>query len=565
MVPFVRILVLIWADILAMYAMWMMMLYLTNVWKLNFTHAAAIINVFWGLMAIMVLPIQFLVDAFMGSYWMLLISSFSYSAGFGFLTMSTPPVLAKATGTCSLYEPECIGEGQKILFYTALVLIALGLSGHLISLTTFMTEQVTEEVVENISTRSCITMFVASYMAIFVVIGGVVAISYIRIWSIRFGIPAICTVVATLIFLSGSGSYNCVKPRGSSLTTVFRVLVAATSKMFCKCPEEADGLYETRDDNVDDVNLVPHSRRLRCLDKAAIILPTKPLEEQQKKRWKLCRVTDVEETKLTIRMIPLCMTFIFCGVVSSIGNTYFIEQANHMNHKLGKISIPIVILLWFHDQGKQQFANLYYKLANKLGGSGARHYAPLIGIAVSMVFAILCCITAAKVETRRLNVVRTHGLIDKPEDRIPMSVFWLLPQFVLIGALNGILENSIVAIFIDQVGPSMRAYVIHFGFGVVGLGSIGSVLSVYVAGKVSERGGKQSWFQDTLNHSRLDKYYWTLAWLSAVNLGLYIVTALFYRFRKSELEDPQSELEDEDAPHYQNTNAPFKDNARCCC
>ncbi|KAL7195130.1 hypothetical protein ACSBR1_035363 [Camellia fascicularis] len=58
-------LVLIWADILAMYAMWMMMLYLTNVWKLNFTHAAAIINVFWGLMAIMLLPIQFLVDAFM--------------------------------------------------------------------------------------------------------------------------------------------------------------------------------------------------------------------------------------------------------------------------------------------------------------------------------------------------------------------------------------------------------------------------------------------------------------------------------------------------------------------
>ncbi|GMP85685.1 hypothetical protein CsSME_00038746 [Camellia sinensis var. sinensis] len=73
-------LVLIWADILAMYAMWMMMLYLTNVWRLNFTHAAAIINVFWGLMAIMVLPIQFLVDAFMGNYWMLLISSFSYSA-----------------------------------------------------------------------------------------------------------------------------------------------------------------------------------------------------------------------------------------------------------------------------------------------------------------------------------------------------------------------------------------------------------------------------------------------------------------------------------------------------
>ncbi|KAI7998436.1 Protein NRT1/ PTR FAMILY 5.5 [Camellia lanceoleosa] len=200
-----------------------------------------------------------------------------------------------------------------------------------------------------------------------------------------------------------------------------------------------------------------------------------------------------------------------------------------MNHKLAKISIPIVILLWFHDQGKQHFANLYYKLANKLGGSGAKHYAPLIGIAVSMIFAILSCITAAKVETRRLNVVRTHGLINKPEDRIPMSVFWLLPQLVLIGALNGILENSIVAILIDQVGPSMRAYVIHFGVGVGGVGE-------YRECSIS---CCESWFIHC--------------------------DGTFYRFRKSELEDPQSELEDEDALNYQNTNAPFEDNARCCC
>ncbi|GMP85689.1 hypothetical protein CsSME_00038763 [Camellia sinensis var. sinensis] len=72
--------VLMWADLLAGYTMWMMMLYLTNVWKLNFTHAAAIINVFCGLTATMLLPMQFLVDAFLGNYWMLLISSFAYSA-----------------------------------------------------------------------------------------------------------------------------------------------------------------------------------------------------------------------------------------------------------------------------------------------------------------------------------------------------------------------------------------------------------------------------------------------------------------------------------------------------
>ncbi|CAL5321124.1 unnamed protein product [Camellia sinensis] len=164
--------------------------------------------------------------------------------GLGLLTMSTPPVLAKATATCSLYKPECIGEGEKILFYTALALVAIGVSGHLILLSTFMVEQLTEVVRDNLTMRSCLSLFLGTYATILIPIGGIIAISFIKIWSLRFGIPVICSVVATLIFLSGSGSYNCVKPQGSSLTTVFRVLVAATSKMFHKWPEEADQLYE---------------------------------------------------------------------------------------------------------------------------------------------------------------------------------------------------------------------------------------------------------------------------------------------------------------------------------
>lgn len=40
--------------------------------------------------------------------------------------MSIPPVLSKATGTCSVYVAECVGNKQKILFYMVLVLIAVG-------------------------------------------------------------------------------------------------------------------------------------------------------------------------------------------------------------------------------------------------------------------------------------------------------------------------------------------------------------------------------------------------------------------------------------------------------
>ncbi|KAL2500552.1 Protein NRT1/PTR FAMILY 5.5 [Forsythia ovata] len=319
-----RIIVLLWADILALYAMYIMMAYLTDVWKLSFTRAAAIVNVFWGVVGILPLLLQFIVDTVMGNYWMLLISSFAYSAGLGFLTMSTPPVLAKAMGTCTF-----------------------GVCGHITSWGPFMAEQLNEggEIDEGTFWR----FFYSILAVIIITIVAVIALPYIKPWSIRFGIPAICTLVATLLFFTGSCSYNYFLPQGSPLTTFVRVFVASTSKFLYASPKDVNKLYENPTFELD---LVPHTRSLRCLDKAAIIVPSKTLEEQQKNRWRLCTVTEVEETKTIIRMIPVWLTFIFCGVVSSIGFTYFIEQLDHLNPKVGRLKVPPIVLLWFYDQAK---------------------------------------------------------------------------------------------------------------------------------------------------------------------------------------------------------------------
>lgn len=75
-----RITFLFWADIFAAYAMWVMMTYLTNVWKTSLVRAAAIVNFFWGTVLMLPLAIQYLVDTIIGNYWMLLVSSLAYSA-----------------------------------------------------------------------------------------------------------------------------------------------------------------------------------------------------------------------------------------------------------------------------------------------------------------------------------------------------------------------------------------------------------------------------------------------------------------------------------------------------
>ena len=169
------------------------------------------------------------------NYWLSL-------QGVSCLAMSTPHVLPDATRNCDAHKPGCIGDAQKVLFYTALALIAIGIAGHITSLESFLKQQM-----ENQSPGKVVAVV---SVIIFPVVG-CIALPYIKPWSVRFGIPAICTVVATFLFTTGSCSYkpSGPQPDGSPLTTVCRVFVASASKMF---------RHQLQNDNQ-----APHTRSLR--------------------------------------------------------------------------------------------------------------------------------------------------------------------------------------------------------------------------------------------------------------------------------------------------------------
>ena len=78
-------------------------------------------------------------------------------------------------------------------------------------------------------------------------VAAIIPISYIKPWNLRFGVSAICTVIATLLFLSGTCTYENKEPEGSPLTSVFRVFVASTTKLFYRLPSDASELYEGND------------------------------------------------------------------------------------------------------------------------------------------------------------------------------------------------------------------------------------------------------------------------------------------------------------------------------
>ena len=150
--------------------------------------------------------------------------------------MSTPPVLSNAAGNCGAYKPECIDDAQKVLFYTALALIAIGVSGHITSLGSFLKYQENQTIEQDDPNWKRLCRFPGAVILVLLPLVACIALPYIKPWSVRFGIPAICTVVATFLFIIGSFSYIHSELRGSPFTTLFRVFVASASKMFRPLP-----------------------------------------------------------------------------------------------------------------------------------------------------------------------------------------------------------------------------------------------------------------------------------------------------------------------------------------
>lgn len=466
------------------------------------------------------------------------------------MALSTPSVLAGSTGTCKEYEPECIGPTQKGLLYAGLALIAVGVAGNIVSVKPFLLEQTTDDSVSGggaapadpkagIPLTGGGKQVLGLIIVVIVGIVGAVALPYIKPWTLRFGIPAICTAVGTLLYLSGAFtcSYKQAAVTGSPLTNVCRVFVAAALKSSQSYPADNQLRYHTI--ATDQHKRFTPTSCLRRLHKACIILPGEATDAESRNKWRLCSVAQVEEAKIAVRMVPMWMTFIVCGIVCSIGDTYFVEQAGKLNRNIGKLRLPIQVLLLARRSTKDYVDSKVEAFLKWM----QRDNAPSFGIAGGMICSVLCCISAALVEKRRLKVVVRQGLLDDSDGDIDMSIYWLLFQFVLLGGLESFLECSMNAYYKTQAPDSMESYMGYFTLGVTGLGFMFSSVSVYVVGKISEKGGRRNWFQETLNQSRLDRYFWVLAALSSVNLVVFGLVASRYRYKTPEL----GEKEDPDA------------------
>lgn len=76
------------------------------------------------------------------------------------------------------------------------------------------------------------------------------------------------------------------------------------------------------------------------LDKAAILTQQDAESGQDLDPWKLCTLTEVEELKVIIRLLPIWATTILFYTAYAQQQTLSVEQGTTMDRRLGSIRIP---------------------------------------------------------------------------------------------------------------------------------------------------------------------------------------------------------------------------------
>lgn len=153
-------------------------------------------------------------------------------------------------------------------------------------------------------------------------------------------------------------------------------------------------------------------------------------------------------------------------------------------------------------------------------------------IAVGLVFSMLAMAISAIVERKRRDASNSG--------ESPISVFWLVPQFFLVGAGEAFAYVGQLEFFIREGPERMKSMSTALFLATVSMGFFLSSVLVTLVGKVTN--GR--WITNNLNKGKLDYFYWLLTILGVVNFVVFLVFAMKHEY-KVERDFKEVELKDD--------------------
>ncbi|XP_054800659.1 protein NRT1/ PTR FAMILY 5.8-like isoform X2 [Prosopis cineraria] len=487
--------------------------------NLSNSSAAKMVNSWCGLTSIMPLLVAPIADAYYHKYSTITASSFLYLLGLAALT-STAVVRSRPEGK------------KKIPFSflsSSLCLVSLGQGGYNPSLQAFGADQLDDDeelpCSEEDSKPNKKTVFFQCWY--FGVCGGsllgVTVMSYIQDtsgWVLGFAIPAMSMAVSMLVFSCGSHIYV-YKDSESKTKKPLNRIVQSIKSYALKCfrskitlPKEESGIKE----------MELQEKPLCCENMESL----KELNDNSKSSTVM-----LANTTVVLRLIPIWTMLLMFAVIFQLPPTFFTKQGMTMKRNIGEnfkippatlqsaITLSIILLMPLYDRVFIPIAQLISRQDKGISVTQR--------MGIGMALSVVAMVIAAMVEVKRLEIGREMREAGSKSETVDLSIFWLIPQYVLLGISDIFTVVGMQEFFYSEVPENMRTLGIALYTSVFGVGSFVSALLISVVEILTSSKGKPSWFSDDMNEARLDNYYWLLATLSAVSLFLYAILCKHYR------------------------------------
>ncbi|KAJ7520196.1 hypothetical protein O6H91_20G071600 [Diphasiastrum complanatum] len=528
--------------------------YLAYSMHYKFSEAATIVTNFLGTVQILPLLGAFIADSYLGRYWTIVIFSLIYLLGLVLLTISgIVPALRPSNAGCNQIKLFTVGcerpsTLQAAYLFTAIYVIALGTGGIRPCVSPFGADQfdvaLTRE--KNLLGR----FFNGFYFFLTVGISfSLVVIVYVQEnfgWGWGFGAMAMAVALSITLYVAGTPLYRHRLPSGSPLTRVAQVIVAATRKINATLPEDTAKLYEVYDkpSAIKGSRKLAHTNFFRFLDKAAVITAWDDVEDNYINPWHLCTVTQVEEVKTLVKLIPVWLVCFIPQTVTQTLVNFTVQQGNTMNRKIGphftvpSATIPVIsaifvlMLLPIYDV---ILVPLIRRVTHKPRGISF-----LQRMGIGLIATTMAAIVAALFERHRRHVAWAPHVATNPQHIVPISAFWLSMQYLLLGVAEVFFLVGQLEFFYSQAPDGLRSIGTSYVYTADSIGNFIASLVVKVVQRKTGHHGSTPWLAQNINLGHLDRFYWLLSAMSLGNFLIFLVVAYFYRYKKSYV-DPKKE------------------------
>ncbi|KAJ0691549.1 putative proton-dependent oligopeptide transporter family, MFS transporter superfamily [Helianthus annuus] len=225
--------------------------------------------------------------------------------------------------------------------------------------------------------------------------------------------------------------------------------------------------------------------------------------------------------KSLLRMFPMCGVFFVVSIISATGSAFFLLQYSNLDTQ-NDMAVQIYSVL---QQSTCLAIPFLYRWICCLGKNEK------VKIGVGMLCGVVSCIFAWQLEVYRLKEV-SH-LVDKKKGNTSISFLWLIPQFFVLGCMEGLTREGISKFFTSQLKEEqLQGYQEEYIEFVMGLGKLLNILIILTL---------KGWLGDTINDSRLDKYYMVLIGVGSVNFIAYCCIARCF-YKDQDMADNEFEL-----------------------